>query len=134
MKCVKCGKCCNYICLQLNTPKTKNDIDNIRWYLAHKKIRIFIGFKKDWNMQVLTRCEYLNKDNLCKSYIKGNEQRRPKICQNYSSKKCHNTGPDGDEKYSFNKLEDLDFFLNYYNPFTLKKLKLKKLNIKNKKR
>ena len=76
------GKCCRYFSLPLETPKTWDDFDAIRWYLAHGQTRIYVD-KGSWFLLVLTKCQYLLPGNRCAIYFN-----RPKICQDYSTDEC----------------------------------------------
>ncbi len=56
------SKCCRYISLELDTPRSKNDFENVRWFLAHKDISIFVE-KRKWYLQVNNKSEYLSEDH-----------------------------------------------------------------------
>jgi Fe-S-cluster containining protein len=75
--------CCRYFALPIDTPEDKGDYDDIRWYLCHKDITVFVE-KGDWYINIENRCKYLSaKDNRCRIYKK-----RPRICRYYSHKNC----------------------------------------------
>jgi len=39
----KCkGLCCRYFAFPIETPEDWDDYDDIRWYLAHKNISVFV--------------------------------------------------------------------------------------------
>jgi len=120
-QCVMCGKCCSYVAIQLDDPEDQDDIENIKWYLAHKNVRVYIDDELDWYVQFLTRCEYLNDDNQCIFYLTGQEKERPAICQNHSSTECEMSGLEEDEEFSFENMDDFNEFLKNYNPFTLER-------------
>jgi len=47
-QCDKCtGLCCRYFALPIETPEEKADYDDIRWYLCHKDINVFVE-DGDW--------------------------------------------------------------------------------------
>lgn len=105
--CKKCnGMCCKYVALEIDTPETKEDFENIRWYVAHKNISVYVDEDRKWHIEFLTPCEFLGKNNLCEIY-----EKRPVICKKYNQDEClfHN---DYGEKYHFNSLEDFDNYLN----------------------
>jgi len=120
-QCTMCGKCCSYVAIQLDDPEDQDDIENIRWYLAHKNVRVYVDDEQDWYVQFLTRCEYLNDDNQCMFYLLGKEEQRPAICKSHCSTECESSGLDDDEVFSFENLQDFDRFLENYNPFTLER-------------
>jgi Fe-S-cluster containining protein len=83
-QCDKCtGLCCRYFALPIETPKTKEDYDDIRWYLCHKDITVFVE-DGDWYINIKNRCRHLSlKDYHCKIYDK-----RPRICRQYRHSNC----------------------------------------------
>jgi Fe-S-cluster containining protein len=78
--------CCHYLALPLDPPETSRDFDDIRWYLMHKGVSVFIE-DGDWYIQLPTVCENLRPDNLCGIY-----DRRPKICREYKAGECDYAG------------------------------------------
>ena len=83
-QCDKCtGLCCRYFALPLDTPEDKNDYDDIRWFLCHKGISVFVE-DGDWYVRVQNKCKHLSeKDHRCKIYNK-----RPRICRQYRHRSC----------------------------------------------
>jgi Fe-S-cluster containining protein len=83
-QCVKCtGLCCRYFALPIETPEDKDDYDDIRWYLCHKDITVFVE-DGDWYLNIKNKCKHLSeKDYRCKIYDK-----RPRICRQYRHKDC----------------------------------------------
>lgn len=119
-QCQKCkGKCCRHIALEIDKPTCKTDYDNIRWYLLHKNVTVFIDHDNKWNLQFPTDCEYLTGDNRCKFY-----NDRPRVCSDYPGENhCEFEGNDEVYKVLFKTEPD---FLAY--------LKKKKIDWKWKKR
>jgi Fe-S-cluster containining protein len=87
------GKCCRYFSLPIETPKTWDDYDSIRWYLAHGKTMVYVE-EGTWYLLVLTRCKYLTAEDRCRVYLN-----RPKICREYSTSDC-----EYDDEWSFDRL------------------------------
>jgi Fe-S-cluster containining protein len=83
-QCAKCtGLCCRYFALPIDTPKTRADYDDIRWYLCHEGISVFVE-DGDWYLKVRNVCRHLSgRDHTCRIY-----DRRPKICRKYKHKDC----------------------------------------------
>ena len=70
--CEECGgKCCDYVAIEIDTPKTKTDFDNIRWYLVHENINVFIDHNKKWHVEFRTPCEKQLSDKKCGIYSHG---------------------------------------------------------------
>ena len=81
--CKKCSAlCCNYFALELDKPTTRNDFENIRWYISHQKTSVFIQAGK-WYLNVKNRCKNLDRTHRCKIY-----ENRPAICRRLDSKNC----------------------------------------------
>jgi Fe-S-cluster containining protein len=83
-QCVKCpGLCCRYFALPIETPEDKDDYDDIRWYLCHKDITVFVE-DGDWYININNKCRHLSEtDYRCMIYDK-----RPKICRRYRHADC----------------------------------------------
>lgn len=104
--CKKCaGLCCRYLALPLDTPEGKDDYDDIRWYLAHEGISIFVE-ENDWYIQVANRCKHLTRDNLCEIY-----DQRPRICRGYEDDNCDFHSGDYGYEMQFSSLEEFDEYL-----------------------
>ena len=103
-KCDECtGLCCRYIALQIDKPETKKDFDDIRWYVAHERVSVFVE-RGRWYLQVRGRCTYLTKDNKCAIY-----EKRPTICRRHDPDKCEF---DGEPEYThhFKRPEEVEAY------------------------
>jgi Fe-S-cluster containining protein len=81
--CDQCAAlCCRYFALPIDNPDTRRDYDNIRWYLLHEKVVVFIE-SKQWYIGILNRCKRLQTDNRCGIYAT-----RPAICRSYTTDNC----------------------------------------------
>jgi len=83
--------CCRYLALPIERPRRARDYDDIRWYLMHEGVSVFVE-EGDWYIQFQTRCKNLREDNLCGIY-----EDRPKICADYEPGSCDYAG--GDYQY-----------------------------------
>lgn len=70
----------------MDKPTTKRDYDDIRWYLMHEGVSVFVE-EGDWFVQYQTRCRNLGADNLCGIY-----ETRPEICREYEPGACDYSG------------------------------------------
>ncbi len=83
LSCNKCtGLCCRYFAMPVDTPEDKEDYDDIRWYLCHEDINVFVE-DGDWYINIKNKCKHLSKDYQCGIYNK-----RPKICRGYKTRDC----------------------------------------------
>jgi Fe-S-cluster containining protein len=87
------GKCCRYFSLPIDVPRTWDDYDAIRWYLAHGRTLVYVE-RGDWYLVVMTKCKYLTRDDRCAVYLN-----RPKVCSEYSSNSC-----EYDSEWDFDKV------------------------------
>jgi Fe-S-cluster containining protein len=82
--------CCRYIALPIDLPSSQRDYDDLRWYLMHQGVSIFVE-DGDWFVQWQTKCKNLGEDNLCMVY-----ETRPEICRDYEPGECdYASGPHG---------------------------------------
>jgi Fe-S-cluster containining protein len=107
--CTECGAiCCKYVAIQIDQPTTPRDFDDIRWYIAHQEVWVFVE-NGDWYVCVDRRCKYLTRDNRCKIY-----DERPKICRKYGTADCERNG-DGDPfDMKFNRPEEIEEYAREY--------------------
>lgn len=103
--CDKCAAlCCRYFALEIDTPKTWREYDNIRWYIMHENVVVYIE-KKKWYLAVLTKCKNLRDDNLCGIY-----ETRPKICREYTTDNCDWHGGEYDFEKLFTSAEEIEAY------------------------
>jgi Fe-S-cluster containining protein len=81
--CEGCNMCCNYVTVEIDTPETKDDFDQIVWYINHKNVVVYQDFDDAWNVEFETPCLHMTEKGYCGVY---NE--RPDICREYSQDEC----------------------------------------------
>jgi uncharacterized protein len=95
--CDKCtGLCCRYIALPIDTPETRKDYDDIRWYLCHENISVFVE-DGDWYISVKNVCRHLCPET-CKCLI---YPKRPEICRRHKAKGCERDTDEYDYELHF---------------------------------
>lgn len=109
------GACCRYLALPLDQPTTTRDYDDIRWYLMHEDVTVFVE-EGDWYIQYQTRCRNLGADNLCTIY-----ETRPEICEEYKPNGCDYSGGTYGYDHLFTHPKQIEA---YYHHKTGKKLGL----------
>jgi uncharacterized protein len=103
--CDQCSAlCCRYFVLEIGTPETRRQYDDIRWYLVHQNVFVFIE-KRKWYLGIYARCKHLQADNRCGIY-----QTRPKICREYSTDNCDYHGGEYDWQVLFSSAEQLEAY------------------------
>lgn len=112
LNCHTCGaQCCKYFALQLDTPENPQDYDDLRWFLAHQKVAIFIE-KGEWFLQVNNPCQFLNDQDQCTHY-----SQRPAICKDYGWDEggvvdCHGHNTGWDHEAFFASVAELEQYLS----------------------
>jgi Fe-S-cluster containining protein len=79
VSCHNCpAMCCRYVASEIDAPTSKREYDNIRWYLMHRDVFVFVDHEDDWYLEFETACENLGADNRCQRY-----EERPRICREH---------------------------------------------------
>ena len=106
-KCGACdGKCCRHIALEIDEPDDAAQFDDIRWYLCHQGVQVFVEDGK-WYLQVYARCRYLDDNFSCTNY-----ENRPNLCRSYDMGSCEGTKLDFEYELHFKSDADLDAYLS----------------------
>ena len=129
--CAKCtGLCCRYFALPLDTPEDWDDYDDIRWFLCHEDITVFVE-EGDWYLNVKNKCKYLSdKDYHCEIYDK-----RPKICRGYEIETCDFTSNEYDYELHFTDDHQMEEYMKIkFGDRVLDKLERKKKRKKKRKK
>lgn len=104
VNCKDCdARCCKHVALEIDTPEDKEDFENIKWYVCHKNVNVFVE-DGSWYIEFLTPCEQLGEENKCKIY-----EKRPKICRAYSEEECVFEGYT--EDLIFHNIEDVEKYV-----------------------
>lgn len=99
------GACCKYVALPIETPETLKEFDDVRWYLLHEGISVFIE-DGDWYITMTTHCRHLQPDNRCGIY-----ETRPQICRDYTTDNCDYHSGDYNWTAHFTCPEHLDDYV-----------------------
>ena len=91
--------------MEIDTPESLEDFEDIKWYVLHKNVNVYVDEDYVWHIEFITPCEFLGDDNKCLIYDK-----RPKICREYDQEECtfHN---EYSERYSFKTIEDVEKYI-----------------------
>ena len=104
--CRSCGAlCCRYVAVALAAPKEPDDRDLIRWYLAHRKVCVYIDRDGDWWVQVGTDCRHLAADGSCRDY-----ENRPQLCRDYGTEACERADHDDENIAEFTTVAQFERF------------------------
>ena len=99
--------CCRYVALEIDCPEDLDDFENIKWYVSHEKVVVYVEEDGVWTVLFETPCKYLGKNNLCENY-----EKRPKICKDYAHDECtfHNQA-EYKELYTFRTIEEVEKYI-----------------------
>ncbi|MBF0253844.1 MAG: YkgJ family cysteine cluster protein [Candidatus Omnitrophica bacterium] len=114
--CRDCGYCCTYLAMEIDRPRSASDFDDIRWYLIHRGVHVYVCPENVWHIQFAAPCLHL-KNGRCKIYHK-----RPAICRGYEVHNCSRHAAEPDEKHSFKKEADLKRYLKKHRPRVYRKM------------
>lgn len=104
--CESCdAKCCKSVVIEIDAPEKIEDFEEIKWFVSHKDVNVFVDEDKKWYLEFLTPCEFLGEKNKCTNY-----ENRPKICRDYNHEECvfHN---DYKEEFTFKNLKDIENYI-----------------------
>ena len=106
-QCEKCtGLCCRYFALPIETPEDRGDYDDIRWYLCHKDVTVFVE-DGEWYLNIKNKCRHLtSKDHRCDIYNK-----RPRICRKYRHSDCDFIEGEYDYELHFTSDKDMEEYI-----------------------
>jgi uncharacterized protein len=90
VECTKCGKCCTYVSIGINTPTRPRYATDALWYLYHDKVSLYIDGNGEWSVVFETRCRNLQSNLLCAIY-----EDRPHICRDFDNTTCDVNDPEG---------------------------------------
>lgn len=96
------AECCHYIALPIDKPTSKRDFEDIRWYLMHENVLVFVE-EGEWYVQFRTRCRNLRADFKCGIY-----ETRPTICREYKAGDCDYVGGDYGYDHLFTEPEQIE--------------------------
>jgi len=111
--CDECrGECCRVLVIEIDTPKTRDDYEDIKWYLYHPGVSVYIDMNNAWNVQFNTKCKYLDENGRCLIYDK-----RPPVCKKAKVEECQKNKRE--VKYFFASVEEYEAWLNKNKGFHL---------------
>ena len=100
--------CCRYFAFSIDTPTTKRDFEDLRWYILHDDTIIFVE-DGEWYVQVNRKCRELLPDNRCGIY-----ENRPTICRGYKTDACDWHADAYDYQHVFSEPDQIQRFAKEY--------------------
>jgi Fe-S-cluster containining protein len=90
VRCTDCGRCCTYVSVGINEPRTLRFASDVLWYLYHEAVSVYRDGDGEWSVVFETRCRQLQGDLLCRVYPD-----RPIICRDFDDTTCEVNAPEG---------------------------------------
>jgi len=113
--CTECGRCCTYVSVGINEPRTLRFASDVLWYLYHEQVSVYRDGDGDWSVVFETRCRHLQGDLLCHVYPD-----RPLICREFDNTTCDVNAPEGG--MSFTSAEEFLGWLRGRRPALFRRL------------
>jgi Fe-S-cluster containining protein len=88
VRCTECARCCRYVGVGINAPKTPRLATDVLWYLYHENVSVYRDEQGEWSVLFETRCRNLRADLLCAVY-----DERPHICRGFDNTECDVNAP-----------------------------------------
>jgi len=105
-QCDDCGaKCCKHIAIEIDKPEDWEDFENVKWYMIHQDVEVYIDNEEDWIVELKTTCKYLGENDKCTNY-----ENRPQVCRDYSSENCVKYGEGDYFIKKFDTIEDIEAY------------------------
>ncbi len=99
--CNECkGDCCRRIAVYIPKPRSKADFEDIKWYLYHEGISVYIDNEDEWLVVYPAKCMNL-KQGKCMIY-----DHRPPVCRDAKVSECERNIKE--VKVLFENVEDLE--------------------------
>lgn len=109
--CAGCRKCCTYITVEIDSPRSAEDYDQWIWALYHEHISIFVEKPEKWYLQVDTLCGKLDARGKCSIYGS-----HPVLCRAYDPRTCERRYPLLDIQFVFQTGEELEAWIRERRP------------------
>ena len=110
LPCVTCGaRCCRYVAIEIDKPTCKRDYDQIRWYLLHDRVTVFVDHDGDWHVEFEADCSAIGSNHRCKAY-----EQRPRLCRDYpgEDEDCEYVAEDSPYALRFLTASELETYLD----------------------
>ena len=105
ISCSECdGECCKRMAIAIDKPVTSVDYEDIKWYVFHKNVWVYIDFSDDWYVQFNSPCINLV-DGQCTIY-----DERPPLCKDFPISECEVNTPE--MKFCFKNIKDYEKWLS----------------------
>ncbi len=109
--CRGCVKCCTYITVEIDAPRTPWEYDQWIWALHHRGVQLYVERPERWSLHFETRCAQLGPDDRCA--IHG---RHPVMCREYDPRSCERWLPLADIRAWFDTPAEFEDWIRAERP------------------
>jgi hypothetical protein len=109
--CRGCVKCCTYITVEIDAPRTPWEYDQWIWALHHRGVQLYVERPERWSVHFETRCAELGPDDRCA--IHG---RHPVMCREYDPRFCERWLPLADIRAWFDTPAEFEGWIQSERP------------------
>jgi Fe-S-cluster containining protein len=109
--CEGCVRCCSYITVEIDKPRTPREYDQWIWALHHRGISLYVERPEAWYVHVDTTCERLDAHGRCS--IHG---RHPVLCREYDARTCERRLPLSDIVAWFDTAAEFEAWIRHRRP------------------
>jgi len=115
--CAGCTKCCTYVTVEVDAPRTPWEYDQWIWALYHRGVSLYIETPEAWFVHFETQCTRLDSNGRCSIY-----GRHPVLCREYDPRTCERRVPLADVRAWFNDGDELEAWLKENRPVHYRRL------------
>ena len=115
--CRGCVKCCTYITVEIDAPRSAWEYDQWIWALYHRGIQLYVETPERWFVHFETVCEKLDASGRCSIY-----GRHPVLCREYDPRTCERRVPLTEIRAWFDRGEELEDWLREHRPAHYRRL------------
>lgn len=109
--CGDCDTCCRYVSVEIDKPVTKSEIEDVKFYLYHEHVSVYIDEENDWYILFKSMCKKLDSNGRCTIY-----EDRPPICRTFEREDCHEHDWHESHKVMFLDVKDLMRYIKKARP------------------
>ncbi|MFI5372438.1 MAG: YkgJ family cysteine cluster protein [Candidatus Eisenbacteria bacterium] len=109
--CSGCVRCCSYITIEVQAPRSARDYDQWMWAIMHRGVSLYVEIPERWFVALDTPCENLTAEGRCGIY-----GRHPVLCREYDPRDCERRRPLEEVRAWFHTAEALENWLRRERP------------------
>jgi Fe-S-cluster containining protein len=109
--CHGCVKCCTYITVEIDPPRSAWEYDQWIWALHHASIQLYVERPERWFLHIDTVCKQLSAEGRCSIY-----GRHPVLCRSYDPRSCERRLPLGGIRAWFHDAYEFEAWIREQRP------------------